>query len=319
MKKITWWQHPAFLAEYLGGKTFMAVAQSMPLPAAVKFGEWCGRRMIFWSWRSFRTGVDNLLQAFPGMSRAAAEALATRVYEHFGRATVEVALGDRLLKPSTFGDHIVLRGEDNLRDVMGAGKGAIFVTAHLGPWEIFGLLARHYGVSWTSVYRPMKNPYIDRSMLRYRAAHGQTLIPKYGAAPALLRVLRGGGYIALLVDQHAKNEGLWVPFFGRPASTTPAPALLALRTGAPIVTGYARRLPGLYRFEVLCEEPLFVRATGSRSADVRNATIEINRRLESYIRRFPDQWLWMHRRWRTPPAEVLEKGKAHVGSPGSAG
>ena len=106
---------------------------------------------------------------------------------------------------------------------------------------------------------------------------------------------------------------------GRPASTTPAPALLAMRTGAPIVTGYARRLPGLYRFEVLCDEPLFVRPAGDRPAAVRNATIEVNRRLESYVRRFPDQWLWMHRRWRTPPAEVLEKGKADVGSPRSAG
>jgi len=319
LKKITWWQRPRYFAEYLGGKIFMAVAQSLPLPAAMKFGEWCGRRMIFWSRRSFRTGVDNLLQAFPDMSPAEAEARATRVYEHFGRATVEVALGDRLLGPSTFDDHIVLLGENHLRDVMAAGKGAIFVTAHLGPWEIFGLLARHYGVSWTSVYRPMKNPYIDRSMWRYRAAHGQTLIPKYGAAPALLRVLRRGGYIALLVDQHAKDEGLWVPFFGRPASTTPAPALLAMRTGAPIVTGYARRLPGLYRFEVLCDEPLFVRPAGDRPAAVRNATIEVNRRLESYVRQFPDQWLWMHRRWRRPPAEVLEKGKADVGSPRSAG
>ena len=124
----------------------MAVAQSLPLPAAVKFGEWCGRRMIFWTRRSFRTGVDNLLQAFPGMSQAEAEALATRVYEHFGRATVEVALGDRLLKPSTFSDHVVLRERDHLRDVLAAGKGAIFVTAHLGPWEMFGLLARHWGV-----------------------------------------------------------------------------------------------------------------------------------------------------------------------------
>jgi KDO2-lipid IV(A) lauroyltransferase len=319
VKKVRWWHHPAYLAEYLGGGIFMAVAQSLPLPAAVKFGEWCGRRMIAWSRRSFRTAVDNLLQAFPGMSQPEAEALARRVYEHFGRATVEVAFGDRLLKPSTFDDHIVFRNEDYLRGVLAAGKGAIFVTGHLGPWEMFGILARHRGVPLTSVYRPMKNPYIDRFMLRYRATHGQTLVPKYGALPALLRVLRRGGYIALLVDQHAKDEGLWAPFFGRPASTTPAPAVLALRTGAPIVTGYARRLPGLYRFEVLCDEPVFVRPTGDRAADVRNATIEVNRRLEGYVRQFPDQWLWMHRRWRTPPAGVLEKGKADVGSLGSAG
>jgi KDO2-lipid IV(A) lauroyltransferase len=306
------------MAEYLGGRIFMSAALGMPLPAAVKFGEWCGRQTISLSRRSFRTAVDNLLQAFPDMTQPEAEALATRVYEHFGRATVEVAFADRLLKPSTFDDHILFRNTHYLRDVLAARKGAIFVTAHLGPWEMFGMLARHWGISLTSVYRPVKNPYIDRFMWRYRAAHGQTLVPKYGAVPALLRVLRHGGYIALLVDQHAKDEGLWAPFLGRPASTTPAPALLALRTGAPIVTGYARRLPGLYRFEVFCDEPLYVRPTGDRSADVRNATVEVNRRLESYVREVPDQWLWMHRRWRTPPVEVLEKGIADVGSLGAA-
>jgi KDO2-lipid IV(A) lauroyltransferase len=319
LKKATWLQRLAYPAEYLGGRIFMSVALGLPLPAAVKFGEWCGRRMIFWSRRSFRTAVDNLLLAFPEMTQPQAEALATRVYAHFGRATVEVAFGDRLLHRSTFSEHIILRNEHYLRDVLAAGKGAIFVTAHLGPWEMFGLLARHWGVPLSSVYRPIKNPYLDRFMLRYRTAHGQTLVPKYGAAPALLRVLRRGGYIALLADQHAKDEGLWAPFFGRPASTTPAPALLALRTGAPIVTGYARRLPGLYRFEVFCDEPLFVRSTGDRPADLWNATVEINRRIEGYVRQVPDQWLWMHRRWRTPPAEVLQKGKRDVGTPGSAG
>ena len=319
MKKVTWRQHPAYLAEYLGGRIFMTVAQGLPLPTAVKFGEWCGRHMIFWTRKNFRIAVDNLLQAFPGMTQREAEALATRVYEHFGRATVEVALGDRLLKPSTFSDHIVVRNEHYLLDVLAAGKGAIVVSAHLGPWEMFGMLARHLGIPLTSVYRPVKNPYIDRFLRRYRAEHGQTFIPKYGAALALLRLLRRGGYIALLTDQHAKDEGLWLPFFGRPASTTAAPAYLAFKTGAPILTGYARRLPGLYRFEIFCDEPMFVRPTGDRQADIRNATIEVNRRLESYVRQFPDQWLWMHRRWRTPPAEVLEKGKADVGSLGSTG
>jgi KDO2-lipid IV(A) lauroyltransferase len=310
LRKATWRQHPAYLAEYLAGRIFMTVAQGLPLPAAVKFGEWCGRRAIFWTRRRFRTAVDNLLQAFPEMTQAEAKALARRVYEHFGRTAVEVAFSDRLLKPSTFRDHVVLRNEHYLRDVLAAGKGAIIVSAHLGPWEVFERLAHCWGIPLTSVYRPVKNPYIDRFLRRYRAEHGLTFIPKYGAAPALLRLLRRGGYIALLTDQHAKDEGLWVPFFGRSASTTPAPAFLAFKTGAPILTGYARRLPGLYRFEVFCDEPMFVRPTGDRRADIRNATIEVNHRLEGYVRQFPDQWLWMHRRWRTPPAGVLEKGKA---------
>ena len=304
MKKPTWRQRPAYLAEYLGARIFMTIALGLPLPAAMKFGEWCGRRMVFWTRKKFRIAVDNLLQTFPDMSQAEAEALATRVYEHFGRSAVEVAYADRLLKPSTFNDHMVLRNEHHFRSVLAAGKGVIFVSAHLGPWEMFGHLARHWGIPLTSVYRPVKNPHLDRFMRRYRVEHGQNFIPKYGAALTLLRLLRRGGYIALLVDQHAKDEGLWLPFFGRTASTNPAPAYLAFKTGAPIMTGYVHRLPGLYRFEFFCDEPMFVRPSGDRLADIRNATIEINRRLESYIRQFPDQWLWMHRRWRTPPPGV---------------
>jgi KDO2-lipid IV(A) lauroyltransferase len=303
-----------YLAEYSAARLFILGAQSLPLPSALRLGEWAGRRMVSWTRRSFRTAVDNLLQAYPGMPQAEAEAMARRVYEHFGRATVEMAVADRLLTRSTYRDHVVLRNEAVLRDVLAAGKGAIFVAAHLGPWEILGVMAPHLGIRLNTVYRPVKNPHIDRFMRRYRAAHGQTIIPKYGALPTLLRVLRRGGYIALLVDQHARDGGLWVPFFGRPAATTPAPALLALRTGAPILTSYARRLPGLYRFEMFCDEPIFVRPTGDRAADVRRATVEISRRLEQYVRQSPEQWLWPHRRWRTPPEGVIEsplyKGRA---------
>ncbi len=174
-----------YLAEYLGGRLFLSAAQGLPLPAAVKFGEWCGRQMIPWSRRSFRTAVDNLLQAFPDMTQPEAEALATRVYEHFGRAAVEVAFSDRLIRRSTFSDHLVVRNEHYLREVLAAGKGAIIVSAHLGPWEMFGVLAHHWGIPLTSVYRPPKNPYLDRFLRRYRAEHGQAYISKYGVAREL--------------------------------------------------------------------------------------------------------------------------------------
>ena len=99
-----------------------------------------------------------------------------------------------------------------------------------------------------NVYRPARNPLVDCMVRRRRVAIGQVMIERKGAVPTLLRVLRRKGYIGLLIDQHAKRDGVWVPFFGRPASTTPAPALLALRTGAPILTVYSRRLPGTYQF-----------------------------------------------------------------------
>jgi len=301
-----------YLGEYAASRAFLLVAQGVPLHESVRLGEWAGRRMAFWTRRRFAIAVDNIRQAFPEISQPDAERLALCVYEHLGRAAVEVALARRLLTNSTYRDHVVVRNESIVRDVLAAGKGAIFVTAHLGLWEMLGILAPHWGVRLATVYRPVKNPYIDRFVRNYRAAHGQVMVPKYGALPTLLRVLRRGGYIALLTDQHVRDGGIWVPFFGRLAATTPAPALLALRTGAPIVTTYARRLPGLYQFELFCDEPIFVRRTGDRAADVRRTTVEISRRLEQYARQYPGQYLWLHRRWRTPPPEIIEQGKPDV-------
>ena len=311
-------RRPSYMAEYLAARSFVLLAEALPLTAALRFGEWGGRRIIFWTRRNFETAVDNFLHAYPNMTRAEAEGRATRVYEHFGRASAEMAVAHRLLRRSTYRDHIAIRNEERLREVIAAGRGAIFVTAHLGVWEIFGILLHHWGVNLTSVYRAVKNPYLDRFVRRQRSGFGQTMIEKEGALPVLLRVLRQGRYIALLVDQHAKRDGVWVPFFGRLASTTQAPALLALRTGAPIVMGYARRLPGVYRFELFWDKPIYAKPSGDRAADVMRITLEISRRIEGYVRQSPEQWLWLHRRWHRIPQKVDEKGRADVGSPGEA-
>jgi KDO2-lipid IV(A) lauroyltransferase len=303
---------PDYAIQYAFGRLFMLLTQSVPLPAAVKLGEWAGRRMVRWTRRNYAIGLDNLFHAFPGMSREAAESLLLDMYAHFGRATVEMAFAQRMLGPTTYRRRLEIVNENVLHDARRAGRGAIFVTAHMGPWEVLSVLLRNLGFETTTVYRPLGNPYFDGFIRRTRKRFGQTMVPRVGALPRLLRVLRRGGYIALLADQHAKREGVWTPFFGRPASTTPAPAVLALRTGAPIVTGYVHRLPGLYRFEVVLGEPIRPENTGDRDADVYRITAEISRRIESYVRRRPEQWLWVHRRWHRIPAYVNEKGKADV-------
>jgi KDO2-lipid IV(A) lauroyltransferase len=303
---------PDHAIPYAFGRLFMLMAQSVPLPSAVKLGEWAGRRMVRWTARNHEIGLNNLRHAFPGISPERAEALLIEMYSHFGRAAIEMAFAQRMLGPTTFRRHMEIVNEDVLHEARRAGKGAVFVTAHMGTWEILSVLLRNLRFETTTVYRPLSNPYFDGFIRRTRKRFGQTMVPRVGALPRLLRVLRRGGYIALLADQHAKRDGIWTPFFGRPASTTPAPALLALRTGAPIITGYVHRLPGPYRFEVVLDEPIRPESTGDREADVYRITAEISRRIESYVRRFPEQWLWVHRRWHRIPARVNEKGKADV-------
>lgn len=303
-----------WLLEYLCMRLFLLAAQALPLPAALRFGEVVGRLTAFATPRRRRIAVGNLLHAYPEMSKAAAKRMVVKVYEHFWRFPVEMAFAPRLLRPSNFRKHVTIRHEDRLREVLSGGKGGIFVTAHLGVWEIFGFALRHLGATCHSVYRPVKNPLIDRYIRRQRAFFGQVLVKRRGALRTLLRAVRKKGYAAILVDQHARRDGIWVPFFGRLAATTPAPALLALRTGAPILLGYSRRLPGTYKFEVFCDVPWTVEPTDNRAADLERITLNISRRIESYVREVPEQWLWLHRRWHEPPSAALEKWRTHVGS-----
>jgi KDO2-lipid IV(A) lauroyltransferase len=297
---------------YAYGRLFMLFMQSLPLRTALRVGEWSGVKMVPWTRRSYQTGLGNLLESFPEMTQEEAEDLLNRVYVHFGRAMAEMAFAQRMLGPTSFRRHVEIRNEHVFHEARKAGKGAIFVSAHFGIWEVFSILLKNLEFDTTTVYRPLKNPYVDGYVRRYRKRCGQTMVPRVGALARLLRVLRRGGYIALLADQHAKRDGIWTPFFGRPASTTPAPALLALRTGAPIIMGHVRRVPGVYRFEVVMEEPIYAEPTGDRDADVYRITLAITRRIESYVRQAPEQWLWLHRRWHRIPGRIDEKGKAHV-------
>jgi len=297
-----------FMAEYFGARCLLFVAQALPLRTALRFGEQMGGLAGLFMPGRRGLAIDNLMKAFPHMSRDRAEAIALKTYRHFGRAAVESAVAHRLLRRSTFRSHLVIRGEEHLRKVIAEGNGAIIVGAHLGVWELFGLALRYIGAPPHVVYRPTKNPYLDRFIRRWRSAFGQTMVPRKGALRTLLRVLRRKGYITLLVDQHVRRDGIWVPFFGRPASTTPAPAALALVTGAPILVAYGCRLPGTYRFELFLDEPIRAEPTDDREADIKRITAEITRRIEGFVRLFPEQWLWLHRRWHTPPPEHMDKG-----------
>lgn len=304
--------------EYLGCRLFVFLARALPLRAALCLAETLGSLAAILLRKRRRIAVHNIRRAFPHISPRAADAMAARVFRHFMRCSVEAIVAPQILTPDNFRQHVIFRNEQHLREGLDSPKGAIWITAHLGTWEVLGIISRFLGVHLTSVYRPVKNRKIDRLLREHRASLGQTLVEREGALKNLLRALRNHkAHVAILTDQHAKREGIWLPFFSRLASNTPAPAILALRTGAPIILWHSRRLPGIFRFEVFCDKPFTVSSTGDRARDVEHITRRISQRLEQFIRATPDQWLWLHRRWHTPPPEILERENHHAQSPGS--
>lgn len=247
-----------------------------------------------------RRGVveEQLLLAFPDRAEEWRRRTASAAYEHLGRE------GIMLLRLSRLGRDDVIAvthvdGLDALRSAVAAGRGAVLVTGHFGNWEIGGASVAARGVPLDVVARRQANPLVDRLINEARERLGMTVIPGDGATRAALRSLRRGRAVALVADQDARAQGIFVPFFGRPASTHRGPAVLALRTGAPVFMGTAVRGPdGRYRVTIR-EVPVPGGDDPEERAD--RLTAELAAALEAAIREEPGQYLWQHRRWKTRP------------------
>ncbi|MBI4637799.1 MAG: lysophospholipid acyltransferase family protein [Candidatus Rokubacteria bacterium] len=212
------------------------------------------------------------------------------------------ALLTRPLEPFLRG--VTLDGLDHLRSVMAIHGRALIATAHLGNWELLSAAHRLTGYPLSVVVRPLDAPWLDGLAERLRHKTGVELIDKRHALRPVLEALRRGRLVGILLDQNAsRREGVFVPFFGRPASTSRSVALLALRTGTPVVPIFIHR-EGAWRHRVMIHPPLLPLDAN----DVDRAVVELTARctevIEAAIRESPEQWLWVHNRWRTRPPEA---------------
>jgi KDO2-lipid IV(A) lauroyltransferase len=200
-------------------------------------------------------------------------------------------------------DELSFEGLEHLRQAIGAHGRALVLTAHLGNWEYLTAAARLAGYQLSVVVRPLDSPALNVLAGAMRRKTGADLIDKRGALRPVLEALRRGGLVGILLDQNAaRREGVFVPFFGRIASTSRSLALLAVRTGAPIVPIFIRReAPGRHR--VVVQSPLPRPSVNDPEQAVVELTARCNEAIEAAIRNTPEQWLWSHDRWRTrPPA-----------------
>lgn len=262
----------------------------LSVDAASAFGGWLGRTVGPLT-GAHKKAARNLARALPDRDEAARADILRRAWDNFGRTMAEYAVIHRLQ------DRLIVEGHEALAALARDGKPALLMAAHLGNWEVIFNALRTRTKPITIVYRKANNPLVDEIIAEIRRPGVAAMAPKGQAgARIVLQELKRGAHVILLVDQKL-SSGVEVPFFGRPAATAPAIATFALKLNCPVFPIRVERLGGAH-FKVTVEEPWTFTATDNHDADVKAALTQVNARLEHWISARPDQWLWMHRRWR---------------------
>ncbi|MSP20158.1 MAG: lauroyl acyltransferase [Alphaproteobacteria bacterium] len=280
-------------AEAWSAAVLLWLCARLPLSVASGIGGAVARTIGPYTARS-RIAVRNLARAFPDKSPQEVRAILRAMWDHVGRLALESA-HLRAIDCYAPDSPVEVVGAEHIDAVKASGRGAIFFAGHIGQWDIPPMAVQQRGVDATIIYREINNPVLNRVMAYWRAPMGAFKNKGRSAAKTLIEGLREGRHFAMLVDQKM-NDGIAVPFFGRPAMTAPAIAQFAVRDDIPIVPARCERLGGT-RFRVTFYPPLEVSLTGDRARDVATTMERVNALLESWIREHPEQWLWVHRRW----------------------
>ncbi len=278
-------------------KTFGWMPRPIARPAAQAFA-WLGFHLAK---RQRETGHRNLSMAFPDMPESRRTEILRGCFQNIGRLLVEFSHFPQLNK-SNIGSYVLVDGFENYREGVRRGRGVIYLTGHLGAWELGSFSQSIFGYPLKFVVRPIANSRVEAMISKYRMLGGNAPIHRRNAARDILQALRRNEAVGILFDQNTtRDEGVFAEFFGIPAATTPAIATFALRTGAAVVPAFLLwdRNAGKHRLSFA--PPLDLIDTGDRNRDILENTRRFNRVLESYVRKYPDQWLWIHRRWKTRP------------------
>lgn len=294
---------------YLIVRLLVMVIQALSIEQSYAFADALARLMYRVDRRHRAVALENLRLAFSDhYDELARDRIVRGVYRHFCRMIVEMFHIPRKMHLTTWRNRIELSGHSAAIERLLAGGPVIMLTGHFGNWEMAGYLFGVFGFETHAVARTLDNPFLDRYLRRFRERTGQKLIDKNTGYEQMLDVLRRGEVLSFIADQDAGPRGLFVDFFGRPASTHKAIALLAIEYNAPILVGGAHRIGPGFRYEVRTEDVIDPSDWADRPDAVRYITQRFSSSLERLIRQAPEQYLWLHRRWKHQP-KPREKGR----------
>jgi KDO2-lipid IV(A) lauroyltransferase len=283
---------------YLAVRLFICLLQAVRIETCQRIARglaWLMTRVI-----GFRANLidENLHHAFPHMSAEHRAKTARQMWEHLFLMVAEIAHFPRKVHDTNWRDYITFKNESWMMRELFRHRPRVFVSGHYGNFELAGYTLGLFGYPTFTVARPLDNPYLDRFVNHFRALKGQYILAKRGSAQEAAELLEGRGTLGVLADQHAGPKGCWVNFFGRPASTHKAIAVFALTNDAPLMVGYARRLGRPLKYEMGLEALVEPANMDPALKEVKALTQWFTGVLETIVRRAPEQYWWVHRRWR---------------------
>ncbi len=297
---------PVQLFLYLVLRTVFMVVGMFPFSMAPLVGRRLGRILRALDLRHTRVAAKNLEKSRGVCPTDTIPEFIDRIYGHIGLSFVEMLMVPGLMERGRIEEFTRLERFHVADQVRRKGKGMIVVIGHLGNWELLGLAVCKAGYPLHSLARPIENPWIDRFLTRFRTQTGQKIIPKHHAIGEMVRVLRRNEVLIIQVDQNARSAGVMTVFFGRPASTHRSPALLALKYGTPIVVANIYRENGLHH--CVLSDPIDPDPFRRQADPVQALTQAYTSKFEDCVRAHPEQWFWVHDRWKA--AEKAEAASA---------
>lgn len=268
--------------------------------------------VVLADWTTLRRDIvdSNLQLVYGSLSEKQRSLLRRKMWHNLLLMVCEIAHAPRKIHRTNWRDHFYMPDKDAIFRTMMDSRATVLVTGHFGNFEVAGHTVGLIGSPPASIARPLDNPYIDAYIGRFRSSTGQQILPKEGSSAAVQQLLDARGTLALLADQHAGGKGCWVDFFGHPTSCHKALALFVLSAKAPMIVNYTRRLGRPLRFEMgmtgIADPALLDSHSPPEYLEsVQSLTTWYNERLEDAIRLAPEQYWWLHRRWREiPPAQL---------------
>jgi Kdo2-lipid IVA lauroyltransferase/acyltransferase len=287
--------------EYAAAWPFLKILGILPRPMARAFGIGLAQAAYLFHGRLRRVGMRNLELAFPEKSVAERRHILRAEFTSLGRQLAEVCQFPTYTQENVE-QVVVYDGLENYEQAYARGKGVLFLTAHFGGWELSAFAHSLHGHWLHVVMRPMDNEYLDRLIQSYRTMHGNKTVAKDDFVRGLMAAMKAGETVGILMDTNmTPPQGVFVDFFGIPACTASGLARIALRTDAAVLPGFTIWDEELGKYRLRFDPAVELVRTGDLDADLVANTQKFTKVIEDYARKYPEQWLWVHRRWKTRP------------------